>query len=71
MLKYIDKIPMICKSFRSMKGISQEAVGEVTGYSKESVNAFENGRLFTYRIFLWYIDQGLNEEWCRRILGYE
>lgn len=68
MLKYADRIYIICKRFRSCQGFTQEDVGKATGYSKESICAFEKGRLFTYKIFIWYIDKGLNSEWCRRLL---
>lgn len=41
-------------------GVYQKDVAEATGYSLENVSAFEAGRNDNLRIFLWYIQHGLN-----------
>lgn len=49
-----------CKQFRISMGVYQRDVAKDTGYSLENVSAFEAGRNDNARIFLWYIQHGLN-----------
>lgn len=51
-----------CKKFRERLGYYQSDVANQTGYSKENVSAFENGRNDNVRIFLWYVEMGLFDE---------
>lgn len=56
-LIYIGKT---CQNFRRGKGLTQSEVAEDMGYTVENISAFENGRNDNLRIFLWYVDRGLN-----------
>lgn len=51
-----------CKKFRERLGYYQSDVANQTGYSKENISAFENGRNDNVRIFLWYVEMGLFDE---------
>ena len=65
MLKYARDIPDICSSYRKVLALTQKDVAEDTGYSIENVCAFEKGRNLNYIIFLWYLEKGLDIEFCR------
>lgn len=49
-----------CQEFRAQHNYLQSKVAEDTGYSIESVSAFENGRNDCTKIFLWYVARGLD-----------
>ena len=49
-----------CKQHRISMGAYQRDVAKETGYSLENVSAFEAGRNDNLRIFIWYIQHGLN-----------
>lgn len=66
MRKYAKYIHLICKSFRSSIGITQNEVAAMVDYSVENVSAFERGRNRNYEILLWYIDHGLTEDFCEK-----
>lgn len=56
----LKKIGAYCKTFREELGLYQFHVAIDTGYSKESVSSFENGRNNNATILLWYIRKGLD-----------
>lgn len=49
-----------CKKYRQSIGKYQQDVAQETGYSVENISAFETGRNDNLRIFLWYIDNGMD-----------
>ena len=49
-----------CKQHRISIGVYQKDVAEATGYSLENVSAFEAGRNDNLRIFIWYVQHGLD-----------
>ena len=51
-----------CKAFREKIGYLQSDVAKQTGYSKENVSAFENGRNNNATIYNWYVQMGLYDE---------
>ena len=55
------KLGQICKEFRESLGVLQSDVAEETGYSKESVSAFECGRVNNAKIFAWYVSKGFGQ----------
>lgn len=53
-------IGRICKRYRQMVlRKSARAVAIATGYSTQTVYAFEQGRNHNYVFLLWYLSQGL------------
>lgn len=57
MLKVIGKY---CKEYRQRLELKQVDVSKATGYSLENVAAFEQGRNDNVRIFMWYVNKGLD-----------
>lgn len=47
-----------CQLLRELLGASQVDVARETGYSKETVSAFETGRNNNARVLLWYVRHG-------------
>ena len=51
----------VCKEYRESMGYLQSDVAIATGYSKETVSAFECGRTNNAKIFAWYVVHGFGE----------
>lgn len=66
MRKYADIIHKICKRYRQSLGYTLNDVASDTGYVFTNIEAFEHGRNRNFHILLWYIDKGLNEEFCEK-----
>lgn len=49
-----------CQEFRLSLGYTQDDVGYILGYSRETISMFENGKNDNLLIFLWYISMGMN-----------
>lgn len=62
MINDLKSIGKRCKEYRQKLGFYQSHVAKDTGYSKENVSSFENGRNDNVRIFLWYIEMGLFDD---------
>lgn len=67
MQEYENTIQGICRRYRAVLGKTLMDVAADTGYSLENIAAFERGRNSNFRILLWYIDHGLNNDWCNRL----
>ena len=65
-----DYIGAMCAQFRkSHVGVTQQAVANDCGVSRELVSRFERGALPNSLVFLWYIKQGIfdwipYDRWC-------
>lgn len=59
-LSYLGKR---CQKYRKKIGYYQRQIASDTGYSIESISAFENGRSDNARILLWYFQHGLTIEY--------
>lgn len=59
----MNKKPLgqVCKEYRESMGYLQSDVAIATGYSKETVSAFECGRTNNAKIFAWYVGHGFGE----------
>lgn len=55
----IHDIALMCSLFRLKIGATQKDVAKETGYTVQSISAFENGRTNNAEIFSWYIEKGL------------
>jgi transcriptional regulator with XRE-family HTH domain len=55
----------ICQNYRIELGYRQIDVANETGYSKENVSSFENGRNDNCYLLLWYISHGLKYDMIR------
>ena len=51
----------VCKEYRESMGVLQSDVARDTGYSKETVSAFECGRTNNAIIFAWYVSHGFGK----------
>ncbi len=54
----IKEIGEFCAAIRGEIGATQKDVAEDTGYTIQSISAFENGRTNNAEIFSWYLEQG-------------
>lgn len=70
MIGYNKNLGLACQNFRRLKRIEQKQVAEETGYSLESVSAFECGRSNNAAILLWYFYNGLSIEYIRMNGGF-
>lgn len=62
MMNY-DNVPRLCQEYRKrILRVTQNRVAQETGYSPETVSAFENGRVNNARLLYWYICNGLKLE---------
>lgn len=59
----------LCGETRKRRGYTQNQVSIETGYSKETISSFENGRNNNCILLLWYIENGLDMSDVRRCLG--
>lgn len=57
----IKDIGQRCANYRRFIGATQAEVANSTGYSVESICAFEHGRTNNAEIFSWYIGKGVIE----------
>lgn len=66
----MDKKPLgkICKEYRESLGLLQSDVANDTGYSKETVSAFECGRCNNAVILYWYVKHGFGIYETRRVI---
>lgn len=64
----LKEISAACQAYRRREGVAQSRVAVDTGYSVESVSAFENGRVNNLMIYLWYALRGMDiEQELRRL----
>lgn len=56
-----------CQEYRNQIGFYQRHVADETGYSIESISAFENGRSDNARILLWYFEHGLTVDFIKGV----
>lgn len=56
----LKEISAACQAYRRREGIAQSRVAIDTGYSVESVSAFERGRTNNLMIYLWYANRGMD-----------
>ena len=59
-MENLKELGQAAKAFRESLGASQIEVATATGYSKETVSAFETGRNNNARVLLWYVRHGFN-----------
>jgi len=71
MITYNKALGRACQNFRKLKKIKQMQVALETGYSKENVSAFENGRINNAGILLWYFYNGISIEYIKMNGGFE
>lgn len=58
-----DDVPKLCKKYRKqVLKVTQNRVAIETGYSPETVSAFECGRVNNAKLLYWYISHGLQLE---------
>lgn len=69
MIVYSKELGFACQSFRYLINETQNRIAEETGYSVESISAFENGRNNNAAILLWYFCHGLSVAYLRRLGG--
>lgn len=58
----LKEISAACQAYRRRVGVTQSRVAVDTGYSVESVSAFENGRINNLMLYLWYAGHGMDIE---------
>ena len=64
----LKEISAACQAYRRREGVPQSRVAFDTGYSVESVSAFENGRVNNLMLYLWYAGRGMDiEQEVRRL----
>lgn len=61
-----SSIGKTCKAYRQVHGIRQCDVALDTGFSIESISAFECGRNDSMKFLLWYINKGLTIDDIRK-----
>ena len=57
-MKNLKELGSACQRLRELLGSSQIDIANETGYSKETISAFETGRNNNARVLLWYIQHG-------------
>ena len=67
MLYNMKIVGAACRACRIRLNMTQKAVAEKIGVSKELISAFENGRTNNAVILLWYLEHGVHG----RVLAYE
>lgn len=61
-MNYND-VPGLCRKYRKqVLKVTQSRVAIETGYSPETVSAFECGRVNNAKLLYWYISNGLKLE---------
>lgn len=64
----IKEIGRACGQYRRRERVPQARVAVDTGYSVESISAFEHGRSNNLMIYLWYANRGMDiSEEVRRL----
>lgn len=57
-MENLKELGSACQRLRELLGASQIDIANETGYSKETISAFETGRNNNARVLLWYIRHG-------------
>lgn len=66
MIVYDVNVGNACKQYRKLIKALQTDVACDTGYSVETISAFENGRCNNAAVLLWYFYNGMTTNYIER-----
>lgn len=62
-------IAEICSKARKRAGLLQHKIAACTGYEQSTISMFERGHINNARLLMWYVQNVLNEEEIKELLG--